>query len=168
MGSMERLTEKQVRGSFVNATKGERTRMKVPTDLDRQPWAELDLLAWVDPASPQSGYLVMPTPGRGLVGVQLKRTAGGGTRRARMCSLCATTHGGQGVSLMVAPRAGRSGRAGNTVGLEMCSSLACSAYTRGTLKPPNAATVHETLTVEQRSDRLRRNVLAFIERVLVQ
>lgn len=165
---MESLTETEVRASFVNATKGEIARMNLPPELDLQPWAELDLLGWVDPKAPRSGYLVVPTSDRGPVGVQLKRAAGGGTRRARMCSLCATTHSGQGVALMVAPRAGRSGRAGNTVGLEMCSSLACSDYARGTRKPPSATAVHETLTVEERRVRLRRNVLAFVERVLEQ
>lgn len=165
---MEPLTETEVRASFVNATKGEIARMNLPPDLDQQPWAELDLLGWVDPKAPLSGYLVVSMSDRGPVGVQLKRTAGGGTRRARMCSLCATTHSGQGVALMVAPRAGRSGRAGNTVGLQMCSSLACSAYARGTREPPSATAVHETLTVEERRVRLRRNVLAFVERVLEQ
>jgi hypothetical protein len=165
---MERLTEHEVRASFVNATKGEIARMNLPPDLDQQPWAELDLLAWVDPKAPRSGYLVVPASDGAPVGVQLKRAASGGTRRARMCSLCATTHSGQGVGLMVAPRAGRSGRAGNTVGLEMCSSLACSAYARGVMAPPSATAVHETLTVEERRLRLRRNVLAFLERVLQQ
>jgi hypothetical protein len=69
---------------------------------------------------------------------------------------------------MVAPRAGRSGRAGNTVGLEMCASLACSDYARGARKLPSATAVHETLSVEERKDRLRRNVHAFVERVLEQ
>jgi hypothetical protein len=165
---MERLTETEVRASFVNATKGEISRMVLPPELGQQPWAELDVLGWVDPKAPRSGYLVVPTSDRGTVGVQLKRAPGVGTRRARMCSLCATTHSGQGVALMVAPRAGRSGRAGNTVGLQMCSSLACSDYARGARKLPSATAVHETLTVEERRARLRRNALAFVERVLAQ
>lgn len=165
---MEPLTETDVRASFVNATKGEIARMNLPPDLDQQPWADLDLFGWIDPRAPRIGYLVVPTPDRGPVGVQLKRAAGGATRRARMCSLCATTHSGQGVGLMVAARAGRSGRAGNTVGLQMCSSLACADYARGALPPPSATAVHETLTVQERRARLRRNVLAFVERVLQQ
>jgi len=165
---MDCLTETEVRASFVNATKGEIARMNLPPDLDDQPWADLELLGWVDPKAPLTGFLVVPTSDRGLVGVQLRRAAGGGTRRARMCSLCTTTHGGQGVALMVAPRAGRSGRDGNTVGLEMCSSLACSDYARGARKPPSVSAVHETLTVEERRARLRRNVLAFVQRVLEQ
>lgn len=164
---MERLTEDQLRASFVNATRGEVARMDLPPDLGEQPWDELDLLAWIDPKSPLQGCLVVPTPERGPVGVRLKRAAGGGaTRRARMCSLCVTTHGGQGVALMVAPRAGRAGRDGNSVGLEMCSELACSAYARGVLAPPGLSAVHETLSVDERRARLHRNALAFVARVL--
>lgn len=162
---MDRLTETQIRAAFVNATKGEVTRMHLPRDLDEQPWDDLDLLGWTDPKSPLRGYLVVPVPGRGPVGVQLARVEGG-TRRARMCSLCATTHPAQGVGLMVAPRAGRSGRDGNTVGLEMCTSLACSAYARGRLKSPSPHLAQETLSVEERVNRLRRNAIAFVERVL--
>ncbi len=163
---MDRLTERQVRASFVNATKGETARMNLPPDLDEQPWGDLDLLGWVDPQSPLNGYLVVPSPERGLVGVRLRRAGGVASHRARMCSLCATTHGGQGVALMVAPRAGRAGRDGNTVGLEMCSNLACSSYARGTLAAPSLSAVHETLTVEQRVARLLRNVGTFVERVM--
>jgi treble-clef zinc-finger protein len=162
---MDALTEKQIRGSFVNATKGEAARLGLPRDLEDQPWDELDLLAWVDPRSPLAGYLVFPTPERGPVGVQLRRSAGAGTRRARMCALCATTHVGEGVALMVAPRAGKPGREGNTVGLEMCSSLECSSYARGVLKPPGVNFVRETLSVPERRERLRRNVMTFVDRV---
>ncbi len=164
---MHALTEKEIRASFVNATKGEAARLRVPRDLDEQPWDELDQLAWVDPKSPLAGYLVVPTAEHGLVGVQLRRSpSDGGTRRARMCALCTTTHVGRGVALMVAPRAGKRGREGNTVGVEMCSSLECSAYARGLLPPPAMNVVKETLSTQDRADRLRRNVLAFVERVL--
>lgn len=163
---MEKLSADAVRASFVNATKGEMARMNLPSDLDEKPWSDLELLGWVDPKNPRSGHLIVPVPAQGLVGVQLRRAGDGTTRRARMCSLCATTHGGQGVALMVAPRAGRSGRAGNTVGLEMCAALACADYARGALKPPSLSAAHETLTVEERQARLRRNALAFVNRVL--
>jgi hypothetical protein len=164
---MDSLTDTQVRASFVNATKGEVARMHLPTDLDARPWDDLELLAWLDPKAPQAGYLVVPVPERGPVGVQLRRSTGGGAkRRARMCSLCATTHGNQGVALMVAPRAGRAGRDGNSVGLEMCASLACSEYARGALQAPSLSAVHETLTGPERAARLRRNALAFVDRVL--
>lgn len=164
---MDAVTEKQLRASFVNATKGEAARIALPRDLDQQPWGEPGFLAWVDPRSPLSGYLVVATPATGVVGVQVRRAGGGpATRRARMCALCTTTQGGGGVSLMVAPRAGKAGRDGNTVGSEMCSSLKCSSYARGTLKPPGVHVVKETLSVQQRLDRLHRNAVTFVERVM--
>lgn len=67
---------------------------------------------------------------------------------------------------MVAARAGKAGRDGNSVGLEMCATLACSAYARGILKPPSLSAVQETLTVAERRARLHRNALTFVERVL--
>lgn len=164
---MEALTENEIRGSFVNATKGEAARLGVPRDLDQQPWDDLDFLAWVDPRSPLSGYLVVPTATRGLVGLQVRRSGVEAPRRARMCDLCATTQRGDAVALMVAPRAGRAGRDGDTVGAQMCTALGCSALARGTVRPPGAQLVEETLTVEERVARLRRNVLAFVERVVV-
>jgi treble-clef zinc-finger protein len=166
MGAMDALSERQIRGSFVNTSKGTAARINLPPDLEELPWADLDLLGWVDARSPLSGYLVVPTPTYGVVGMALRRATGGGSRRTRMCSLCATTHSGQGVSLMVAARAGRAGRDGNSVGGEMCTSLACSGYARGLLAPPSLSAVHETLSVEGRVARLQRNVLAFVERVL--
>ncbi|MBR7741847.1 FBP domain-containing protein [Phycicoccus sp. BSK3Z-2] len=164
---MEPLTETQVRSSFVNATKGQISRMTVPQDLATRSWDDVDMLAWLDPKNPAHAHLVIPTPDHGPVGVRLKRATGGeGLRRKRMCSLCTTTHGADGVGLMVAPRAGRAGRDGNTVGVEMCTSLDCSLYARGLLAPPSATVIHETLSVESRVARLRHNLLTFVDRVM--
>lgn len=167
---MEPLTERALRSCFVNASKGEVARMALPEGLEEltaADWAERDLLGWVDPRAPLQAYLVAPLPGRGSVGVRLRRTTPPATRpRARMCSLCATTHSGQGVALLVAPRAGRAGRDGNSVGIDACADLACSRYARGLLAPPAATAVHETLTVEQRVARLDEAVQAFLRRVL--
>ena len=166
---MEPLSEPQVRASFVNATKGEAKRLRVP-DLADQPWDDLDYLGWVDPRAPLQAYLVLPTEDgpdeNGLAGVQLRRNAGGkGPKRARMCSLCLTTHSGSGVSLMVAPRAGQSGRDGNSVGIDVCADLACSRYVRGLLPPPSPSAIKETLSVDERVARLVRNTRAFVDRV---
>lgn len=163
---MHALDESGIRRSFVNATKGEATRLGLPPDLDDQPWDDLDFLAWVDPRSPLHGYLVVPTTAQGVVGVQVRRSGVTAPRRARMCDLCATTQSGDAVALMVAPRAGRAGRVGNTVGLQMCSAMTCTAYARGTLKPPGAKIVEETLSVQERLARLHANVLALVRRVM--
>jgi hypothetical protein len=102
-----------------------------------------------------------------MVGIRMRRnTSGAGPRRARMCSLCLTTHPGQGVSLMVAPRAGRAGREGNSVGLDICAGLECSQYVRGQLSLPAISAAHETLTTEERIARLRRNVEVFVDRAM--
>ena len=83
---MDALTEKQIRASFVNCTRGEASRLRLPPDLGTTPWDDLDFLGWVDPRSPLHGYLVVPTDGR-PVGVQLRRNQRGeGPRRTRMCS----------------------------------------------------------------------------------
>ncbi len=166
---MRAVDEREVRASFVNASRGEAERLRVPADLAARSWDDLDFLGWVDERSPLHAYLVLADDEDRLVGVQLRRApAGVGPRRARMCSLCTTTHPGQGAALLVAPRAGRSGRAGNTVGVDVCADLACSAYVRG-LKPlPPLMRVPETLTVEERAARLRRNLLTFVDRVRAQ
>lgn len=163
---MERVSDRQIRASFVNCTRGEVSRLRLPQDLETLRWEELDFLGWVDPRAPLQCYLVVPMAADELVGVQLRRNAGGdGPTRARMCSLCLTTHPGTGVSLMVAPRAGRSGRDGNSVGVDVCAELDCSSYVRGLIPPPALSRVHETLTVEQRVARLQRNVQAFVRRL---
>jgi len=162
---MDPLTESQIRESFVNASKGETKRANLPADLGEARWEDLDFLGWVDPRAPLQAYLVMPSDD-GPVGVQLRRnTAGSGPRRAKMCSLCLTTHSGQGVSLMVARRAGQAGREGNTVGLDICAGLECSLYVRSILPLPTMSTAHETLTTDERIARLHANLQAFVARV---
>ena len=160
---MEPLTDARIRSSFVNCTKGEAKRLHVPKDLATRPWDDLDYLGWRDPQSPARGYLVAEVDGH-LTGVVLRapeRTVGGA--RKSLCSLCLTVHSG-GVTLMVAPRAGKSGQRGNSVGTYICSDLACSLYLRGK-RETGSTGMHETLTAEQRADRLRHNLGAFVVRV---
>jgi hypothetical protein len=167
---MDALTEPQVRSSFVNCTRGETRRINLP-DLDAQPWDGLDFLGWVDPKAPQQAYVVAPSSGSGsgappvLQGVRLRRNTGGFGGGTRMCSICCTTHPASGVSLMVAPRAGKAGRDGNTVGLDVCADLTCSAYVRGLLPLPAMASAHETLSNAEKIARLQTNLTAFLARV---
>src|SRR5438132_270620 len=109
---MHAITERDIRASFVNCSKGDAKRLSVPRDLDTRPWDELDFLGWSDPSYPERCYIVVPQDDR-LVGVAL-RYEKGGTGRAQMCGICMTTHTGRGVSLMTAKKAGESGRRGNT------------------------------------------------------
>ena len=160
---MRPLTESEIRGSFVNCTKGEAKRLNVPRDLDTRSWDDLDYLGWRDPQSPGRGYLVAEIDGR-MVGVVLrvpdKRV---GHTRKSMCSLCITMRTG-GVALMVAPRAGKSGQQGNTVGTYVCDDLGCSAHIRSKQHAAPAG-LAETISLEDRVARLRLNLAEFLGRV---
>ncbi|MFJ6614806.1 FBP domain-containing protein [Streptomyces sp. NPDC091289] len=161
---MEPLTEQEIRSAFVNCTKGEAKRLSVPRDLADRPWGDLDFLGWRDPQAPGRGYLVVPSD-QGPVGIQLRSSdAGSWQTRRSMCSMCVTTHTG-GVSLLVAPRSGKAGQQGNSVGAYMCSDLACSLYVRGKKDAGVGARLRESLTLEQQIQRTMANLGAFITKV---
>jgi hypothetical protein len=157
------LTETEIRASFVNCSKGEAKRLHVPKDLASRPWDDLDYLGWADPQAPARRYLVAPVDGTAYGIVLRTNEASVGAARKSMCSLCITVQSG-GVSLMVAPRAGRAGQQGNSVGTYICSDLACSLYVRGALRTGTPG-MHETLTVEQRAARLVTNLESFVAKV---
>jgi hypothetical protein len=163
---MKPLTESDIRASFVNCSKGEAKRLNLPRDLAERPWEDLDFLGWQDPASPERAYLVVES-GDGLTGVALRRTPPqpGRTRRS-MCSLCLTTHAGDGVALLTARRAGRNGQQGNSVGAYMCTDLACSLYVRGKKKVGPGGRLQESLTLEEKIDRTTANLTEFLDKVV--
>jgi FBP C-terminal treble-clef zinc-finger len=166
---MDPLGEAQIRGSFVNCSKGEAKRISLPRDLGELPWGDLDFLGWRDQGAPDRAYLVRPgtADGAGPVGITL-RFAPGARRnllRSSLCSLCLTGHAGGGVDLLAAPLAGAAGRQGNTVALYMCADLACSLHIRG--KKPSALVkrLEETLTLEEQTARALRNLDGFLAKV---
>ncbi|WP_300677567.1 FBP domain-containing protein [Nocardioides sp.] len=159
---MSPLTERDLRTSMLNVSKGEAGRMYLPRDLADQPWEHLDYLGWRDPQAPAKGYLVTVVDDR-LRGLALRAPSTPPGPRRSMCSICLSQHSG-GVSLLVAPRAGKAGRQGNTLGTYLCSDLRCSLYVRGLLKT-EISTVRETLSTEQRVERLVRNLADFVNRV---
>ncbi|GAA3890261.1 FBP domain-containing protein [Streptomyces lacrimifluminis] len=161
---MESLTEQEIRAAFVNCTKGETRRLSVPRDLADRPWEDLDYLGWRDPQAPDRAYLVTRLDGR-ATGLALRAStpAFGQTRRS-MCSMCLTSHTG-GVCLMVAPKAGKAGKQGNSVGAYICGDLCCSLYVRGRKDAGAGARLHETITLEEKIRRTVGNVAAFIAKV---
>ncbi|MFG2576583.1 FBP domain-containing protein [Streptomyces sp. NPDC048481] len=162
---MKPLDERSIRRSFVNCSKGEAARMTVPRDLDRTPWDDLDFLGWRDPGAPDRSCLVVERDGA-LVGVALRFPSARRTLTHRsMCSLCLTTHPGGGVSLMTARKAGAAGREGNSVGLYMCTDLACSLYLRGRKPLEPGARFEESLTLEEQIARTTDNLSAFLDRL---
>ena len=160
---MEPLTAAQLRDSFINCSKGERSKIAVPADVS---FDGLDFLGWRDAKAPDRAYLVTWADGR-PVGIAM-RAASKGTRsltRSTMCSMCLTAHTSSGVTLFTAPLRGESGRNGNTVGNYMCANLQCSRYVRGELKSDAIVPVVETVDLDTRVERLRTRVSAFVAKV---
>jgi len=159
------LTENEIRAAFVNCSKGEARRLNLPRDLAERPWEDLDFLGWRDQQSPERAYLAVELDGR-LVALVLRCPGPGPLqKKTSMCSICLTSHTG-GVTLMVAPRTGKAGQQGNTVGDYFCSDLACSLYVRGLKavhglggRPP------ERLTLEEKVERTLGNLAAFVAKV---
>lgn len=161
---MRQLTEQEIRAAFVNCTKGAAKRLFVPRDLAERPWDDLDFLGWRDPQAPDRAYLATEFDGRAVALALRSPSAATWQQRRSMCSLCTTTHTG-GVSLMVAPKAGRAGQQGNSVGAYMCSDLACPLYVRGRKDAGVGARLPESLTVEEKVQRTVANLAAFITKV---
>jgi hypothetical protein len=161
------LTENEIRNSFVNCSKGEAKRLAIPRDLDVRPWDDLDFLGWRDPGAPDRSYLVAEHGGR-LVGVTLRfPSSQRGFLHRSMCSLCLTTHRGGGVSLMTARKAGAAGREGNSVGVYMCTDLACSLYVRGRKVPDSGSRFEESLTVEEQIARTTGLLAGFLDKLAI-
>ncbi|MFF7157117.1 FBP domain-containing protein [Streptomyces sp. NPDC008139] len=163
---MDPLGDAQIRGSFVNCSKGEAKRISLPRDLGDLLWSDLDFLGWRDPGARDRAYLVRP--GDEPVGIVL-RIAPGARRnlmRSSLCSLCLTGHSGGGVDLLAAPLAGAAGRQGNTVALYMCADLACSLYVRGKKSSALVKRLEETLTLDEQIARTLRNLDAFLAKVV--
>ncbi|MEU5832897.1 FBP domain-containing protein [Streptomyces diacarni] len=162
---MKALTEPEIRSAFVNCTKGEAKRLAIPRDLADRPWGALDFLGWRDPQAPGRAYLATEFEGRTrAVALRSPAPASWQARRG-MCSMCLTPHTG-GVSLMVAPKAGKAGQQGNSVGTYICGDLECSLYVRGRKDPAGGARMHESLTLEEKIRRVEGNVAAFLAKVV--
>ncbi|GHD88258.1 FBP domain-containing protein [Streptomyces naganishii] len=164
---MRPLDEQDIRTAFVNCSKGEAKRLPVPRDLGERPWDDLDFLGWRDSGAPDRSYLVTEREGR-PVGVALRfPSSQRGFLHRSLCSLCLTTHPGGGVSLMTARKAGAAGREGNSVGLYMCTDLACSLYVRGRKVPKGGTRFEESLTPAEQIARVTGNLAAFLDKLYV-
>ncbi|MEU8240133.1 FBP domain-containing protein [Actinoplanes missouriensis] len=166
---MRELDEKEIRDSFINCSKGEAGRIKLPAGFadGAVPWDDIDFLGWTDPGAPQRALLVVPGEEK-PAGIVLRRPEAVkvSAMRSSMCRICLTDHASSGVGLFVAPLAGPAGRRGNTVGEYICSDLACSLYLRGKRQPKmRLVRREETLTLQERIDRAMTNLAAFTDRV---
>ncbi|WP_138904093.1 FBP domain-containing protein [Streptomyces albidochromogenes] len=164
---MDPLTDQQIRSSFVNCTKGEATRLRLPLDFAELPWEDLDFIGWVDPGAPLRAHLVLPRAD-GPVGISLRVPSVSRTSavKSSLCQVCLTGHASSGVTLLVAPLAGARGREGNTVGIYICADLACPLYVRGKRQPKlRTGRYEESLTLDERLARMSGNLDAFVAKV---
>ncbi|MFE2726904.1 FBP domain-containing protein [Kitasatospora sp. NPDC059327] len=163
---MNPLSEAEIRGSFVNCSKGEARRLNLPRGLAELPWEHLDFLGWRDQGAPDRAYLVAEHGGA-LVGVTLRvPTVRRSLTKTNVCSLCLSAHAGSGVALLAARRAGVSGREGNTVGTYICADLSCSLYLRGLKKSALVSRPEESLSQDELVARTVANLDAFLAKVL--
>ncbi len=164
---MDSLTETELRGCFVNCSKGEAERINLPGPLDEVFWEQLDFFGWRDPKADLRAYIVVPWTS-GPVGIVLRRpqTRNRGLIRSSMCSICLTVHAAAGVAHFAAAKAGAAGRAGNSVGNYICADLQCSRYVRGTLRSEAAISMEESLDPAEKILRLRSKLEGFTRSVL--
>jgi hypothetical protein len=165
---MEPISESEIRRSFLNCSKGEASRVKLPPDFAGTPWSDLDFLGWIDPGAPQRAAIAVPGPDgvRSLMLRRADRSAGGSAVRSSMCQVCLTTHASGGVSLFTAARAGAAGRNGNSLGEYLCADLACSLYLRGKRQPrARLVKYEETRTVNEKIERAMDKLAGFVDRV---
>ncbi|MFD6140307.1 FBP domain-containing protein [Promicromonospora sp. NPDC060271] len=128
---MNPLTEKQIRASFLNASKREAAQATLP-DLDTLDWERLDYLGWHDRKAPLSAYVVLELDGE-PTGVLLRAAEARSSKRTKgVCAWCEDVVVADDVSLYVARRGGASGRNGNTIGTLICTEFVCSRNVRRT------------------------------------
>ena len=128
------LSEKDIRASFVNASRKEITDLNLPAEFAELDWQRLDYLGWRDRKIARRAYVVVPVDGQ-PVGILLRQVEGGMRSRAQ-CSWCHDVTLPNDVAFYGAKRAGAAGRNGNTVGTLICADFECSANVRKT--PPMA------------------------------
>ena len=162
---MRALTEKQIRRSFVNCSRGEAMSITMPRNFDVFAWDEAEFLGWRDAKAPLRGYIVLWRDDEPL-GLALRAAdTVMSSRSSAMCLLCQTAQSAADVSLFTAKRAGEAGRNGNTVGQYICADLACPARVRTDIPPwlrerdPDEVTAERAIELEQR-------LHAFVDHVL--
>jgi hypothetical protein len=165
---MNPMTEKQLRSSFVNASKREAAQAALP-DLSALPWADLDYLGWRDRKAPLSAYVVLEVDGA-PTGVLLRSSTpgSGSVRRKALCAWCADLTATDDVTLYVARRGGSAGREGNTIGTLICTDFRCSANVRRqpTLAEAGRDEAAAALIVERRISELRQRSRHFVDEIL--
>lgn len=161
---MEKISDKQIRSCFINASRSEAAKLNLPANFASLDWETLDFLGWRDEKMPMRGYLVMHVAGK-LTGIMLRAPEGGsGKKRRVLCELCRDVYSEEDVYLWVSKRAGQSGRDGNSVGTLICAEFLCSANVRQEPKD-NQIESDLTVVIERQIQGLRERTERFVARV---
>lgn len=129
---MQQLTENQIKKSFVNASRREVEKIKLPAHIAEADWSNREYIGWTDPKILQRSYVIVPVDDvpRGVV----LRSAPSAKKQA-MCNWCEDIHELDGVRMFIAKKAGSSGRNGNTLGTLIHGEFECPDMVRN---PPRA------------------------------
>lgn len=161
---LEKISDREIRSSFINASRSETAKLNLPPDFDALDWGNLEFLGWRDEKMPLRAYLVVPTE-RGLTGVLLRAPDGGAKKnRSVLCEMCRDVFSKEDVLLWVAKRAGQAGRNGNTVGTLICADFICSANVRKA-PPANEINPDPAVVVRRQIEELRVRIGKFMNRV---
>lgn len=131
---MRPLDERDIRASFINASRKEVADLALPANLGDLAFDKLDFLGWTDPKKPRRAYIVAWID-ETAVGVMLQRAEQRTLTRAQ-CSWCEDVTLRNDVQFFAARKAGAAGRKGDTVGTLICAEFGCSSNVR--ILPPLA------------------------------
>lgn len=160
---MEKISEKQIRSAFINASRSEAAKLNLPANFGTLDWGELDFLGWRDEKMPQRGYLVTRVDEK-VVALMLRAPDGGsGKKRRVLCDLCRDVYSEEDVFLWVAKKAGQSGRDGNSVGTLICAEFLCSANARTV--PPYSVLEPDDVVLARQIAGLRERTSKFLGKV---
>ena len=160
---MRPLTESDIRSAIANAPDDEVARIPIP-GLHEVLWEEREYLGWRDPQAPQRGWLVF-WQGDEPVGIHVRASAAAMSGGSAMCSLCQTLQPAGQVRMFSAPRAGKAGERGNSVGTYICADLACSLLIR-MAAPPSQHSADPGAAVAVKAAGLLERLASFTGRVL--
>jgi hypothetical protein len=159
---MPSFTDADIRASFVNASRSERSHIAVPADLPSFDPTEREFVGWRDAKSPLIGYVVAELDGA-LTGVLLRQTEARPRVRTQ-CAWCADVELPADVVMFGARRAGASGRKGDTVGTLVCAHFECTTNVRRRRPEPYLG-FDQVAALERRIEMLRANVERFVRDV---
>lgn len=161
---MRSLTAEEIRASFANLDTQDVDHIPLP-GLHEVVWEDREFLGWRDPSLTARGYLVHDSAA-GPIGIVLRAADGGlGRGLPAMCSLCHATQPAAQVSLWSAPRAGRAGRDGSSIGTYICDDLGCPHIIR-MLPRSSPWAIEEGDLLQARSIGLLERVMSFSANVL--